>query len=184
MKKRGNFLESGAIAGIGLLIMVVLGGLGWAFLTNSTPKPAGPFTFNPAQPSPTATAQEITSSMGDTLVGYDYTVTVEEMDHSDIFNDQMVASQDHTFRAYYVTMESSSPTGLEANPRYWRLFDDRTPAYPEVYAGKDPSLVTNKHLTRGEKEQGWVTFEIPQRNQQLPAGLRHSKYPHKGQFCL
>jgi hypothetical protein len=111
-------------------------------------------------PGPGADRQ-IASTLGDTLAGYDYLVTVDEVDHSDLFNDQLSASQDHTFLAFYVTMESRSDTGLEVNPRYWRLFDDQTPAYPEVYAGKDPALVINKTLLKGQTLQGWVTFEIP-----------------------
>jgi hypothetical protein len=113
-----------------------------------------------ATPGP-GTVRQIASTLGDTLAGYDYLVTVDDTDHSDIFNDQLSASQDHTFLAFYVTMESRSDTGLEVNPRYWRLFDDQNPAYPEVYAGKDPALVSNKTLLKGQKLQGWVTFEIP-----------------------
>ena len=165
MRNRNNSLLVPLSLAVGLAALIVLAGLGWVIYAHPGPHssstPAANATAQPAAPSGTTNAQEITGTLGITLFGYDYVVTVEDTDHSDIFNDHMVASEDHTFRAYYVVMESDSQSGLEINPRYWRLFDDQTSSYPEVYAGKDPSLVTNKFLTRGEKEQGWVTFEIP-----------------------
>jgi hypothetical protein len=150
--------------------LLALGGLIWPGFEKQAPAANHSITSTARSlltgPVETATPgpgvdRQIASTLGDTLAGYDYLVTVDEVDHSDLFNDQLSASQDHTFRAFYVTMESRSDTGLEVNPRYWRLFDDQTPAYPEVYAGKDPALVNNKTLLKGQILQGWVTFEVP-----------------------
>ncbi|MBN9391975.1 MAG: hypothetical protein J0I20_28320 [Chloroflexi bacterium] len=156
-----------AIVGIGIIILAGLGGFWWS---NSTKQPS-PQTRTSARVTSqdnkvvgiqaTATPHEIASTLGDTLFGYGYIVTVDDTDHSDIFNDQFVASENHTMHAYHVVMESNSPGGIEVNPRYWRLFDSQNPAYPEIFAGKDPSLPTTKVLPRGEKQQGWLTFEIP-----------------------
>ncbi len=162
MRNRKNSLLVPLSLAAGLAALIGVAGLWWVnFARPGRHLSSTPAATAPGQPSGISAAREITGTLGSTLFGYDYIVTVEDTDHSDIFNDHFVASEDHTFRAYYVVMESDSQTGLEVTPRYWRLFDDQTPSYPAVYAGKDPSLVTNKALSRGEKEQGWVTFEIP-----------------------
>lgn len=139
---------------------------------------------SPTSGSGAGTVRQIASTLGDTLAGYDYLVTVDDRDHSDIFNDQLSASQDHTFVAFYVTVESQSDTGLEVNPRYWRLFDDQTPAYPEVYAGKDPALVINKTLLKGQILQGWVTFEIPKGASRFKLAYDIPNIPEKVSFVF
>lgn len=105
--------------------------------------------------------KQLVTSMGDTLVGYNYVITVDEIAHATSFTNYYSANQDDTLLALYVIVESQSEMGVEVNPQYWRLYDDQTFSYPEVGAGKDPSLVTNRALIKGEKLQGWITFEIP-----------------------
>lgn len=133
---------------------------------NSTISKQGNITNSPENSPPAPRTESIGSkqfvtSMGDTLVGYYYVITVDEVAHSPSFTNYLSAKQDNTLLALHVVMESQSETGVEVNPRYWRLYDDQNPSFPEVGAGKDPSLVTNRTLIKGEKLQGWITFEIP-----------------------
>lgn len=157
MENRKNRFWYFAVIAAGIIFLAALGGAWWLISTTQpslTGKGAG---STPASPA----AREIASTLGDTLFGYGYIVTVDDTDHSDIFIDQFSASENHTMRAYHVIMESNSPTGIEVNPHFWRLFDSQTTAYPPIFAGKDPSLTTAKSLAKGEILQGWVTFEVP-----------------------
>lgn len=190
MENRNQVLFRGLVLAVGIIVLVCLGGFWWLSSASQHAAPTQPgtqsvsFVNAAAEPLSTATPNEIASTLGDTLFGYGYIVTVDDTDHSDIFNDQFVASQNHTMHAYHVVMESDSATGIEVNPRYWRLFDSQTPAYPEVFAGKDPALVTAKALTRGEKLQGWVTFEIPKGGNHFELAYDIPNLPVKASFVF
>jgi hypothetical protein len=189
-RKRTLFLL--AVFAVGLIALAGLGGFRWLNPTGQPQPSARTQTANRpgsrnnglAEAPATPTLQEIASTLGDTLFGYGYIVTVDDTDHSDIFNDQYIARQDHTMRAYHVVMESDSPGGVEVNPRYWRLFDSQTPAYPEVFAGKDPALVTAKVLPKGEKLQGWLTFEIPKGAEHFRLAYDIPNIPQKASFVF
>src|SRR6476619_2138630 len=83
---------------VGIVVLTCLGSFLWLnpgkLLSPTEPANERPLknstTVSPELPA-TPTVHMIVSTLGDTLYGYGYIVTVDVTDHSDIFNDHFVA---------------------------------------------------------------------------------------------
>jgi len=105
--------------------------------------------------------QEPQGKIGDTVTLKRFSITVTDLEEASEYG-QYKPQDGYKFVAVEMTIESRADNGFDINPLYARLQDANGEAYFLTFGGKEPSLEPQFKATEGSKEQGWITFEVPQ----------------------
>ncbi|MBK7199412.1 DUF4352 domain-containing protein [Candidatus Amarolinea dominans] len=100
--------------------------------------------------------------IGEMVRGGDVSITVIQVERMTQVGTARLPQPGTVFVAIELIVESQARAGVYINPLFARLQDDASNVHNISFVGKDPFLETRVNLPKGEKVQGWVTFEVPE----------------------
>ncbi len=100
--------------------------------------------------------------VGETIIQGGYIVTLANVETAQQYGDFSQAQPGNKFISAELLIESAAATGVNVNPFYVSIKDANGYVYSMTVFGKDPALQSQNDMPIGEKNRGWVTFEVPE----------------------
>jgi hypothetical protein len=118
--------------------------------------------------------------VGDRLEYQGYAMTVINVERAEDFPGARRARQGDVLVAVEILVESQS-AAVKVSPAHMWLADPGGKAYKPHKTGRGPVLDEREQLAKGERVQGWLTFEVPSEQKalrfvnELPQAFKHAE---------
>lgn len=110
---------------------------------------------------PGAVSQKPDGKTGEIVTRDRFSIVVTGVEEAGEYG-RYTPEEGNRFIAVEVVIESRTNQRFDINPLYARLQDADGKAYFLFLGGKEPSFQPLHKAVKGSRQQGWMTFEVPQ----------------------